>query len=48
MEIYEQHGDPEEVRAMLGHKRLETTQVHMRIRQRHEGGQNGSTLGIQN
>src|SRR5882724_9481240 len=34
MEIYEQHGDPEEVRAMLGHKRLETTQVYMRIRPR--------------
>jgi hypothetical protein len=35
MEIYEQHRDPEEVRAMLGHKRLETTQVYMRIRPRH-------------
>ena len=34
MEIYEQHGDPEEVRAMLGHKRLETTQIYMRIRPR--------------
>ena len=34
MKIYEQHGDPEEVRAMLGHKRLETTQVYMRIRPR--------------
>jgi site-specific recombinase XerD len=32
LEIYEQHRDPEEVRATLGHKRLETTQVYMRIR----------------
>jgi site-specific recombinase XerC len=32
--LFEQHGDPEEVRAMLGHKRLETTQVYMRIRPR--------------
>jgi len=32
--LFEQHGDLEKVRAMLGHKRLETTQVYMRIRPR--------------
>lgn len=32
MEVYEQHHDLEEVRALLGHARLETTQVYARIR----------------
>lgn len=34
MEIYQQHGDTEEVRAGLGHRRLETAPVHVRIRPR--------------
>jgi len=32
MEIYEQHHDLEEVRALLGHVRIETTQIYARIR----------------
>jgi integrase/recombinase XerD len=32
MEVYEQHHDLEEVRALLGHARLDTTQVYARIR----------------
>jgi site-specific recombinase XerD len=32
MEMYEQHHDLEQVRALLGHVRLETTQVYARIR----------------
>lgn len=32
MEVYEQHHDLEEVRALLGHARIETTQMYARIR----------------
>lgn len=32
MEVYEQHHDLEEVRALLGHVRIETTQCYARIR----------------
>jgi len=32
MEVYEQHHDLEEVRALLGHTRLETTQLYAQIR----------------
>jgi len=32
MEVYEQHHDLEEVRALLGHARIETTQCYARIR----------------
>jgi integrase/recombinase XerC len=35
MEVYEQHHDLEQVRALLGHVRLETTQVYARIQPRH-------------
>ena len=35
MEIYEQHHDLEEVRALLGHARIETTQIYARIRPPH-------------
>src|SRR5262249_15268906 len=35
MEIYEQHHDLEEVRALLGHVRIETTQLYARIRPPH-------------
>ena len=31
MEVYGQHHDLEQVRALLGHTRLETTQVYARI-----------------
>lgn len=34
MEVYEQHHDLEQVRALLGHARLETTQVYARIQPR--------------
>jgi site-specific recombinase XerD len=32
MEVYEHHGDLEQVRELLGHKRIETTQVYAQIR----------------
>jgi len=32
MEVYEQHHDLEEVRGLLGHTRLETTQLYAQIR----------------
>jgi integrase/recombinase XerC len=32
MEVYEQHHDLEEVRALLGHARIDTTQIYARIR----------------
>jgi integrase/recombinase XerC len=32
MEVYEQHGDLEQVRGLLGHSRLETTQLYAQIR----------------
>ena len=35
MEICEQHHDLEEVRALLGHVRIETTQIYARIRPSH-------------
>jgi len=35
MEVYEQHHDLEEVRALLGHARIETTQLYARIRPPH-------------
>jgi site-specific recombinase XerD len=35
MEVYEQHHDLEEVRALLGHARIDTTQVYARIRPPH-------------
>ena len=31
MEVYAQHHDLEQVRALLGHSRIETTQVYARI-----------------
>jgi hypothetical protein len=31
MEVYGQHHDLEQVRALLGHSRIETTQVYARI-----------------
>ncbi len=31
MEVYTEHQDPEQVRALLGHARIETTQVYMQI-----------------
>ena len=42
MEVYEQHHDLEEVRALLGHTRLETTQLYAQIRPAAQlGGPNG-------
>jgi integrase/recombinase XerC len=32
MEVYEQHGDLEQVRGLLGHARIETTQLYAQIR----------------
>jgi site-specific recombinase XerD len=32
MEVYEQHRDLEQVRGLLGHSRMDTTQVYVRIR----------------
>jgi len=32
MEVYEQHHDLEEVHALLGHARIDTTQIYARIR----------------
>ena len=32
MEMYEQHGDLEQVRGLLGHARIHTTQVYAQIR----------------
>jgi site-specific recombinase XerD len=32
MEVYEQHGDREQVRGLLGHTRIETTQLYAQIR----------------
>ena len=32
MEVYEQHHDLEEVRGLLGHTRIETTQLYAQIR----------------
>jgi site-specific recombinase XerD len=32
MEVYEQHGDLEQVRGLLGHARIETTQPYAQIR----------------
>jgi len=32
MEVYEQHGDLEQVRGLLGHARIDTTQVYPQIR----------------
>ena len=32
MEVYEQHHDLEEVRALLGHARIDTTQTYAHIR----------------
>jgi len=32
MEVYEQHGDLEQVRGLLGHTRIETTQLDAQIR----------------
>ena len=32
MEVYEQHHDLEQVRAVLGHARIDTTQIYARIR----------------
>jgi hypothetical protein len=32
MEVYEEHHDLEEVRSLLGHARLETTQLYAQIR----------------
>jgi hypothetical protein len=32
MEVYEQHGDLEQVRGLLGHARIETTQLYAHIR----------------
>jgi site-specific recombinase XerD len=32
MEVYEQHGDLEQVRGLLGHTRIETTQLYAQIR----------------
>jgi len=32
MEVYEQHRDLEQVRGLLGHTRIETTQLYAQIR----------------
>ena len=32
MEVYEQHGDIEQVRGLLGHARIDTTQIYAQIR----------------
>jgi hypothetical protein len=32
MEVYEQHGDLEQVRGLLGHTRIETTQLYAKNR----------------
>ncbi len=32
MEVYEQHHDLEQVRGLLGHKNIETTQLYAQIR----------------
>jgi len=32
MEVYEQHGDLEQVRGLLGHARIDTTQVYAQVR----------------
>ena len=32
MEVYEQHGDLEQARGLLGHTRIETTQLYAQIR----------------
>jgi site-specific recombinase XerD len=32
MEVYEQHGDLEQMRGLLGHTRIETTQLYAQIR----------------
>ncbi|PYN39159.1 MAG: site-specific tyrosine recombinase XerD, partial [Candidatus Rokuibacteriota bacterium] len=32
MEVYEEHHDLEQVRALLGHSRIDTTQVYASIR----------------
>ena len=32
MEVYEQHHDLEQVRGLLGHKSIETTQIYAQIR----------------
>ena len=32
MEMYGEHGDLEKVRALLGHKRIDTTQIYASIR----------------
>ena len=32
MEVYAEHGDLEKVRALLGHRRIDTTQIYASIR----------------
>jgi site-specific recombinase XerD len=32
MEVYSEHGDLEKVRALLGHQRVDTTQIYASIR----------------
>ncbi len=32
MEVYEQHGDLEQVRGLLGHAHIDTTQVYAQVR----------------
>jgi integrase/recombinase XerC len=43
MEMYEQHGDLEQVRGLLGHSRIDTTQVYAQIRPEQLGGRSAST-----
>jgi integrase/recombinase XerC len=43
MEMYEQHGDLEQVRGLLGHSRIDTTQVYAQIRPEQLDGRSAST-----
>jgi site-specific recombinase XerD len=60
MEVYEEHHDLKQVRGLLGHKSIETTQLYAQIRpaglkheafkhqQKQLGGPNGTRSNLQN
>jgi site-specific recombinase XerD len=45
MEVYEPHGDLEQVRGLLGHARIDTTQVYAHIRRRTSSRRSRFTRG---